>query len=111
VADHLIAATGYRPRVAALKFVDPAILKDIRTVEDAPLLNRVFETSVPGLHMVGLASSYHFGPVCRFACGAEFTSQHLSRFLKRRAGYPAAASPRELTPGAALPAHGSSEML
>jgi cation diffusion facilitator CzcD-associated flavoprotein CzcO len=83
VADHVIAATGYRPSVRSLKFVDEQILGRIETAEDTPLLSRAFETSVRGLHMVGLASSNHFGPICRFACGAKFTSRHLSRFLGR----------------------------
>ncbi len=84
VADHVIAATGYRPSVRSLRFVDDEILGRIETVEDTPILNRAFETSVPGLHMIGLVSSNHFGPLCRFACGAKFTSRHLSRFMKIR---------------------------
>ena len=86
LADHVIAATGYRPSVRSLRFVDEVLLAQIATVEETPLLSRNFETSVPGLHMVGLASSNHFGPVCRFACGARFTSRQLARFLARRLG-------------------------
>ncbi len=84
LADHVIAATGYRPSVGALTFLDQDLRRRIATVEDTPLLTHSFETSVAGLHMVGLASSNHFGPLCRFACGAKFTSSHLSRFLARR---------------------------
>jgi thioredoxin reductase len=83
VADHVIAATGYRPSVRSLRFVEERILERIETVEDTPVLSRSFETSMKGLHMVGLASANHFGPVCRFACGAKFTSRHLAGFLRR----------------------------
>ena len=83
VADHVIAATGYRPSVRSLKFVDEQLLSKIDTIEDTPLLSRAFETSVPGLHMVGLASSNHFGPICRFACGAKYTSRQLAQFMRR----------------------------
>ena len=86
IADHVIAATGYRPSVRSLRFIDEAILARIETVEDTPLLSNVFETSVAGLHMVGLASANHFGPVCRFACGAKFTSRHLTQFLRKKCG-------------------------
>ena len=83
LADHVIAATGYRPSVRSLKFLDEEILTRIGTADDTPLLSRAFESSVPGLHMVGLASSNHFGPICRFACGAKFTSRHLTQHLQR----------------------------
>jgi thioredoxin reductase len=82
VADHVIAATGYRPSVRSLPFLDEQIRTRISTVEDTPLLSRDFETSVPGLHMVGLAAANHFGPLCRFACGARFTSRRLTRFMR-----------------------------
>ncbi len=84
VVDHVIAATGYRPSVRSLRFVDRSILDRIETVEDTPLLSRAFESTVAGLHMIGLASSNHFGPICRFACGAQFTSRHLARHLEKQ---------------------------
>ncbi len=87
VADHVIAATGYKPNVGTLKFLDPALASAIKTSDDTPVLNTAFQTSVPGLHMIGLASANCFGPAQRFAVGAKFTSRHLSRFLRRqRAG-------------------------
>ncbi|HEY0784355.1 MAG TPA: NAD(P)-binding domain-containing protein [Acidobacteriaceae bacterium] len=90
LCDHVIAATGYRAQVQALPFLTPELVAAIRTAPapgpaaGTPVLNRSFETSVPGLHMVGLASANHFGPMCRFACGARFTARHLTRFLRRR---------------------------
>ena len=84
-ADHIIAATGYRPSVGALPFLARDIRERIETVDDTPVLSRSFETSVPGLHMLGLAAANHFGPVCRFACGAKFSSRRLTRFLGVRA--------------------------
>jgi len=86
VADHVIAGTGYRASVRRLGFLDSGLAQALRCVEDSPVLTRNFETSVPGLYMVGLASANSFGPLTRFACGAWFTAQHLSRTLgcKRR---------------------------
>ena len=86
VADHVIAATGYKPNLAALKFMDPALTAGIRTAEGTPVLGPTFQTSVPGLHMIGLASANCFGPAQRFAVGAKWTTRHLSRHFRREFG-------------------------
>ncbi len=83
-ADHVIAATGYRPDMAKLGFLSPSIREAIRTAEDAPVLSRNFESSVPGLYFVGLAAANSFGPVSRFAFGAGFTARRLARHLDGR---------------------------
>lgn len=81
VADHVIAATGYRVSVGQLAFLDAGLRQSLRCIEDAPVLSRNFETSVPGLYVVGLASANSFGPLTRFACGAAFTARRVSRSL------------------------------
>jgi len=81
VVDHVIAATGYRVAMRRLQFLDPGLRGRLRCVEDTPVLNRNFETSIPGLYMVGLASANCFGPLTRFACGAAFTARRLTRTL------------------------------
>lgn len=84
VADHLIAATGYRPNIARLPFLDPELIARIKTAEDTPIIGPTFQTSVRGLHMIGLASANCFGPAQRFAVGAKYTSKFLSRYFERR---------------------------
>jgi thioredoxin reductase len=84
VADHVVAATGYKPKVGALGFLDPDLARQIKTAEDTPVLSPTFQTSVPGLHMIGLASANCFGPAQRFAVGAKFTSKYLAGYLKRQ---------------------------
>jgi hypothetical protein len=81
-ADHLIAATGYRPDVRRLGFLSSEFR--VRTAGDAPVLTRNFESSVPGLYFVGPASANSFGPVARFAFGAGFTARRLTRHLAER---------------------------
>ena len=83
--DHVIAATGYKVELQRLRFVDPDLLRQLKTLGSAPVLNRNFESSVAGLHMVGLASAHSFGPLCRFAYGANFTAKRLARHLARTA--------------------------
>lgn len=85
-ADHLIAATGYRPDIRRLPFLDPALQARLRKAGDAPVLSRNFESSVPGLHFVGLASANSFGPLTRFSYGAGFTARRLANHLRSRCG-------------------------
>lgn len=79
--DHVIAATGYKPVVRRLPFLHDTVLERIATIEEAPILDRHFECSVPGLFWVGLAAANSFGPLTRFAFGAKFTAGRLSRHL------------------------------
>lgn len=71
-ADHVIAATGYKVALSRLAFVDESLRSQIGTLANAPILNRHFESSVPGLYFVGVAAANSFGPLLRFAYGAEF---------------------------------------
>jgi len=81
IVDHVIGATGYQISVSRMGFLDEALRRLIHKVEDTPVLSRNFETSVPGLYMVGLASANSFGPLTRFACGAKFTAKHISKHV------------------------------
>jgi cation diffusion facilitator CzcD-associated flavoprotein CzcO len=82
VADHVIAGTGYRVAMQRLPFLDESLRHSLKCVEDTPVLKTNFESSVPGLHFVGLASANSFGPLTRFAFGAGFTARRLSRTLR-----------------------------
>lgn len=92
--EHLIVATGYRPNVARLDFLDPALQAAIATLESAPIVSLQFESSVPGLYFVGPPVANSFGPLMRFAVGARFAAPRLARHLaatsKQPAGSPAA---------------------
>lgn len=82
-ADHVIAATGYRVDLDRLTFLDFGLRAQIRSAAKTPILSRSFESSVPGLYFVGASAANAFGPLVRFACGAEFTAHRLSRHLAR----------------------------
>jgi thioredoxin reductase len=79
--DHVIAATGYQPQVGRLPFLADPLRAEIATIEGAPVLDRNFASSVPGLYFVGLASANSFGPLARFAFGAGFTARRLTKHL------------------------------
>jgi len=82
-ADHVIAATGYRVAVDRLPMLDPSLRTSVRTEAGSPVLSSDFESSVRGLHFVGVSSAVSFGPVMRFARGAEHTARRLSRLYAR----------------------------
>jgi thioredoxin reductase len=84
-AEHVIAATGYRVDLRRLKFLPPETLGQIEMVEYTPVLSSRFETSVPGLFIVGPAAANCFGPLMRFACGNRFVSHRLAPYIAARA--------------------------
>jgi len=75
----IIAATGYRVDMSRLGFLNPEIVRALKTVNGAPVLSSSFESSVPGLYFTGLAAANSFGPAMRFAFGAGFASRHLAQ--------------------------------
>lgn len=77
--DHVIAATGYKVAVSRLRFIDRSIQSRIRCVAETPILGRRFESSVPGLHFIGAAAANSFGPLLRFAYGANFAAKRVAR--------------------------------
>ena len=94
IVDHLISATGYQIAISRMGFLDEALRRLIHKVEDTPVLSRHFETSVPGLYMVGLASANSFGPLTRFAYGARFTAKHISKHVLAKIRASASSRPR-----------------
>jgi thioredoxin reductase len=82
-ADHVIAATGYRTDLSRLTFIDQALQARISRVEGAPALDRHFESSVSGLYFVGVAAANSFGPLLRFAFGANFAAKRVAARLQR----------------------------
>ena len=81
VADHVISATGYKVDMRRIDFLDQKILSQMKTVENTPILSSSMESSIPGLYVVGAASANSFGPVMRFAFGANFMAPYLTKVL------------------------------
>jgi lysine/ornithine N-monooxygenase len=82
--DYLVACTGYKPGVDRIRFLSPQIRDAIARIGAMPLLNRHFETTVPGLFMVGgLAEPIH-GPAQRFMVGARNATLAVCPVLVRR---------------------------
>jgi FAD-dependent urate hydroxylase len=83
--DHVVAATGFEIDIDRLEYLDPALRARLaREAGGIPALNSNFESSIPGLFIVGVASSPVFGPIMRFMYGAKHAAPVLARSLKNR---------------------------
>jgi thioredoxin reductase len=83
-AEHVIAATGYRPDIRRLSFLGKTIQNNVHTVANAPVLSADFQSSVPGLYFVGIAAANNFGPMMRFAYGSDYTARRISKHLQKQ---------------------------
>jgi pyridine nucleotide-disulfide oxidoreductase len=82
-ADHVLLATGYRVDVRLYRFLGPALLARLRCVEDHPVLDEGFQSSIVGLHFVGAPAMQSFGPLVRFVSGTEFATRALVRSVTK----------------------------
>jgi thioredoxin reductase len=95
-ADHVIAATGYKVRIDSLKFLSSDIRSKVAAVEQTPVLSSEFQSSVPGLYFIGVAAANSFGPVMRFAFGAEFAAETVSHAISKSLLHAPVPEPTEL---------------
>lgn len=84
-ADHVIAATGYRPDLRRLPFLDADLRGGIAHVVHTPKLSDHFETSVPGLYATGPLAANAFGPLMRFMVGAEYAAPRIAAHILKAA--------------------------
>jgi len=95
-ADHVLLGTGYKVAISRYGFLSSELLQGIRTVNGYPVLNRGFESSLPGLYFVGATAAYSFGPLCRFVAGTQFTAATLASHVEKNL------TPRALAAGHVL---------
>jgi thioredoxin reductase len=79
---HVIVGTGYRVDIDRLDYLGESLKKDIaREAQGIPALSSQFESSVPGLFIVGIAAAPVFGPIMRFMYGAKHVAPIVTRRL------------------------------
>jgi len=72
----IILATGYRPAMNAVGFLDGAtIVNSLQTVDGYPALDPEFQTSLPHLFVTGLAATRDFGPFFGFTVGCPVAAR------------------------------------
>ena len=86
--DHIVLATGYKPDVRALPYMDSSLCEEVQQREGYPFLNKWFESSVPHLYFGGSLSGYDFGPLCRHIVGSGASAHQITRhaLLAKRGG-------------------------
>jgi len=83
VAEHVVAATGYKVDLERLKFLTAGIRSELKTLNGSPVLSSKFESSIPGLYFAGVAAANSFGPLMRFAYGAGFAARTITRAVAK----------------------------
>ena len=81
VAGRIVAGTGYRLSFEGMSFLAPELRDSIKPVNGTAVLDRSFQSSVPGLFFVGFPAAPSFGPLMRFVYGADFTARRVVRKL------------------------------
>jgi thioredoxin reductase len=81
---HVVAATGYRPDIRRLHFLEKTLQDQVSIVANAPVLSSDFQSSAPGLYFVGIAAANNFGPMMRFAYGSDYTARRLAKHLQKQ---------------------------
>ena len=85
VVDHVLFGTGYAVDIARYPFLDRTLLQRVSRVQGYPLLGSGFESSVPGLHILGAPAAWSFGPTMRFVSGSWYAGRTLARRDRGRA--------------------------
>jgi FAD-dependent urate hydroxylase len=83
-ADHVIAATGFEVDIRRLTVLGDTLrgrVRALRGSDGPPHLGAGFDSSVPGLSMVGLAAAATFGPSMRFVFGCAFAARTVAAGL------------------------------
>jgi FAD-dependent urate hydroxylase len=83
LADHVIAATGFKVDIRRLTFLSDEINDSIVLNDGAPELTENFETSVRSLYVIGPTSAYSFGPAMRFIYGAKYASPRVAKHINK----------------------------
>jgi cation diffusion facilitator CzcD-associated flavoprotein CzcO len=67
-ADHVVFASGYRADLARVPYLS-GVVDQVSVTDGFPDLSEGFETSLPGLYVVGFSATRDFGPFYGFTKG------------------------------------------
>lgn len=82
--DHVLLATGYRINLANYRILSEPLLAAVSREAGAPVLGVGYETSVPGLHVIGAAAQRSFGPLLGRLSGAGPAAQAVAGSILRQ---------------------------
>lgn len=74
--DKLVLATGYKVNIAQLPYLAAGnVLNQLETLNDFPVLDDHFETSVPGLFIISMPAAQDFGPFFGFTVSVRTSAK------------------------------------
>jgi len=82
VIDQIILATGYKmdlPRIPMI--ANGNIVSEIKTTNGFPILDEIFQSSIPNLYFTGLPAAQDFGPFFGFTAAAKTSAKIIGRAL------------------------------
>lgn len=85
-ADHVICATGYKVDMSRLTYLAESVASStLRVTDGFPVLDEDFQTTLPGLYIVGQPSMLSFGPFFGFVRGCVASARIVVAALQRSA--------------------------
>lgn len=75
-AHHVILATGYKPDIAKVHFLDQeSILNQMDKIDGFPVLDPEFQTNLRGLFVTGMCATRDFGPFFAFTVACPIAAK------------------------------------
>ena len=82
--DQIILATGYRVELAREPYLrTPWIIESLQLEEGFPVLDDLFQSSIPGLYFTGQTATRDFGPFFGFGIGCPAAAWVIGNALNR----------------------------
>jgi cation diffusion facilitator CzcD-associated flavoprotein CzcO len=81
--DRIVFATGYRADLSRVPYLN-RLLDRIQVADGFPVLDEVFQTTLPGLYLPGFTGTRDFGPVFGFTKGCPAAAELVARGLARQ---------------------------
>lgn len=83
---HIILATGYRPNMHNVTFLERATILDALATNDGfPALDTEFQTNLPNLYVTGLAATHDFGPFFGFTVACPVAAKIIGEAVAEHA--------------------------
>jgi FAD-dependent urate hydroxylase len=81
-ADHVVFASGYRADLPRVPYLS-GVLEQVSVTDGFPDLSEGFETSLPGLYVVGFSATRDFGPFYGFTKGCPSAARIVVEEMNR----------------------------
>jgi thioredoxin reductase len=87
--DRIVLATGFKPDVLCIPYLDGHLARLVKTVDGFPVLSPTFESSVSGLYFTGLCAARDFGPFFGFIRACNVSARAIASAVEARRTAPA----------------------